>query len=40
MSETKLDAVGCDSMVVDQFYRTPRIISADEKIPRYSGRNG
>ncbi len=40
MSETKLDAVGCGSMVVDQFYRTPRIISADEKILLDSGRNG
>ena len=27
-------------MVVDQFYRTPRIISADEKILLDSGRNG
>ena len=40
MPETKLDAVGCGSMVVDQFYRTPRIISADEKILLDSGRNG
>jgi sugar/nucleoside kinase (ribokinase family)/D-arabinose 5-phosphate isomerase GutQ len=38
--ETKLDAVGCGSMVVDQFYRTPRIISADEKILLDAGRNG
>lgn len=30
--EMKLDAVGCGSMVVDLFYRTPRIIGADEKI--------
>jgi ribokinase len=28
----KLDAAGCGSMVVDLFYRTPRIIGADEKI--------
>jgi len=28
----KLDAVGCGSMVVDRFHRTPRIIGADEKI--------
>ncbi len=40
MPEAKLDAVGCGSMVVDQFYRTPRIISADEKILLDSGRNG
>jgi sugar/nucleoside kinase (ribokinase family)/D-arabinose 5-phosphate isomerase GutQ len=40
MSDVKLDAVGCGSMVVDQFYRTPRIISADEKILLDSGRNG
>lgn len=32
MAEPKLDVVGCGSMVVDLFYRTPRIISADEKI--------
>ena len=32
MAETLLDAVGCGSMVVDLFRRTPRIISADEKI--------
>jgi sugar/nucleoside kinase (ribokinase family)/D-arabinose 5-phosphate isomerase GutQ len=32
MPEPKLDVVGCGSMVVDLFYRTPRIISADEKI--------
>jgi sugar/nucleoside kinase (ribokinase family)/D-arabinose 5-phosphate isomerase GutQ len=32
MAEEKLDVVGCGSMVVDQFYRTPRIIRADEKI--------
>ncbi len=40
MPDLKLDAVGCGSMVVDQFYRTPRIISADEKILLDSGRNG
>src|SRR5579863_9734155 len=40
MDDLKLDAVGCGSMVVDQFYRTPRIISADEKILLDSGRNG
>ena len=28
----KLDVVGCGSMVVDRFYRTPRIIGAEEKI--------
>ena len=27
MVETKLDVVGCGSMVVDLFYRTPRINS-------------
>ncbi|HYA36497.1 MAG TPA: carbohydrate kinase family protein, partial [Candidatus Binataceae bacterium] len=32
MAESKLDVVGCGSMVVDLFYRTPRIISADEKV--------
>ena len=32
MAEEKLDVVGCGSMVVDLFYRTPRIIRADEKI--------
>ncbi len=37
MAEVILDAVGCGSMVVDQFYRTPRIISADEKILLDSG---
>jgi sugar/nucleoside kinase (ribokinase family)/D-arabinose 5-phosphate isomerase GutQ len=31
-TEQKLDVVGCGSMVVDLFYRTPRIIRADEKI--------
>src|ERR1700728_2463823 len=40
MSVTKLDAVGCGSMVVDQFIRTPRIIGAEEKILLDSGRNG
>ena len=28
----QLDAAGCGSMVVDQFHRTARIISAEEKI--------
>lgn len=32
MADTKLDVVGCGSMVVDLFYRTPRILSAEEKI--------
>jgi sugar/nucleoside kinase (ribokinase family)/D-arabinose 5-phosphate isomerase GutQ len=32
MDESKLDVVGCGSMVVDLFYRTPRIIKADEKV--------
>jgi sugar/nucleoside kinase (ribokinase family)/D-arabinose 5-phosphate isomerase GutQ len=32
MTEAKLDVAGCGSMVVDLFYRTPRIIQADEKI--------
>src|ERR1700721_3736250 len=32
MVDSKLDLVGCGSMVVDLFYRTPRIIRADEKI--------
>jgi arabinose-5-phosphate isomerase len=32
MAESKLDVVGCGSMVVDLFYRTPRIIHADEKV--------
>jgi len=40
MADLKLDAVGCGSMVVDQFYRTPRIIGAEEKILLDSGRNG
>ena len=31
MAEGKLDVVGCGSMVVDLFYRAPRIIAADEK---------
>lgn len=30
--EANLDAVGCGSMVVDLFYRAPRIIGAEEKI--------
>jgi sugar/nucleoside kinase (ribokinase family)/D-arabinose 5-phosphate isomerase GutQ len=32
MPEATLDLIGCGSMVVDVFYRTPRIIAADEKI--------
>src|SRR5260370_33988637 len=32
MVETNLDVVGSGSMVVDLFYRTQRIIRADEKI--------
>jgi sugar/nucleoside kinase (ribokinase family)/D-arabinose 5-phosphate isomerase GutQ len=32
MAEAKLDVVGCGSMVVDLFYRTPRIINSDEKV--------
>jgi len=32
MIDSKLDVVGCGSMVVDLFYRTPRIIRADEKV--------
>ncbi|MFZ0887462.1 MAG: carbohydrate kinase family protein, partial [Candidatus Binataceae bacterium] len=32
MADATLDVVGCGSMVVDLFYRTPRIIHADEKI--------
>ena len=32
MVDSKLDVVGCGSMVVDLFYRTPRIIRADEKV--------
>ncbi|MGH7934509.1 MAG: PfkB family carbohydrate kinase [Candidatus Binataceae bacterium] len=32
MAEAKLDVVGCGSMVVDLFRRTPRIIRSDEKI--------
>lgn len=31
MPDTKLDVAGCGSMVVDLFYRAPRIIRADEK---------
>src|SRR5215469_15988989 len=31
MPDPKLDVVGCGSMVVDLFYRAPRIITADEK---------
>jgi sugar/nucleoside kinase (ribokinase family) len=33
----KLDAVGCGSMVVDLFHRTPRLIGAEEKILLDSG---
>jgi len=40
MPDAKLDAVGCGSMVVDLFHRTPRIISADEKILIDGGRPG
>ncbi len=32
MAEPKLDVAGCGSMVVDLFYRTPRIINSDEKV--------
>ncbi|MGH8012382.1 MAG: PfkB family carbohydrate kinase [Candidatus Binataceae bacterium] len=32
MVEEKLDVIGCGSMVVDLFHRTPRIIRPDEKI--------
>ena len=32
MVDSKLDVAGCGSMVVDLFYRTPRIIQADEKV--------
>ncbi|MFI5351334.1 MAG: PfkB family carbohydrate kinase [Candidatus Binatales bacterium] len=32
MAEAKLDVAGCGSMVADLFYRTPRIIKANEKI--------
>jgi sugar/nucleoside kinase (ribokinase family)/D-arabinose 5-phosphate isomerase GutQ len=32
MAEEKLDVIGCGSMVVDLFHRTPRIIRPDEKI--------
>lgn len=32
MVDSKLDVAGCGSMVVDLFYRTPRIIRADEKV--------
>jgi arabinose-5-phosphate isomerase len=32
MPEDKLDVAGCGSLVVDLFYRTPRIIRAEEKI--------
>ena len=32
MRDTKLDVVGCGSMVVDLIYRTPRLLRADQKI--------
>src|SRR5271167_1611504 len=32
MADTKLDVVGCGSMVVDLYYRVPRIVRADEKL--------
>jgi sugar/nucleoside kinase (ribokinase family) len=38
--EEKLDVAGCGSMVVDLFYRAPRIIGADEKILLDAHRNG
>src|SRR5579885_426683 len=40
MAETRLDVVGCGSMVVDLFYRTPRIVTADEKIVLDTHRAG
>jgi len=40
MADTRLDVVGCGSMVVDLFYRTPRIVSADEKIVLDTHRAG
>jgi ribokinase len=36
----RLDAAGCGSMVVDHFYRTPRIIGPDEKILLDPGSSG
>jgi sugar/nucleoside kinase (ribokinase family)/D-arabinose 5-phosphate isomerase GutQ len=32
MADAQLDVAGCGSMVVDLFYRTPRIIGGEEKI--------
>ncbi len=32
MAETKLDVVGCGSMVVDLFYRTPKFVHAEQKV--------
>lgn len=40
MAEEKLDVAGCGSLVVDLFYRTPRIIRADEKIALGTHRDG
>jgi len=40
MVDSKLDVVGCGSMVVDLFYRTPRIIRADEKVILDANGNG
>jgi sugar/nucleoside kinase (ribokinase family)/D-arabinose 5-phosphate isomerase GutQ len=40
MAEARLDVVGCGSMVVDLFYRTPRIVRADEKIVLDTHRAG
>ncbi|HXW82998.1 MAG TPA: PfkB family carbohydrate kinase, partial [Candidatus Binataceae bacterium] len=37
MPDSKLDAVGCGSMVVDLYYRVPRIVRADEKLTLQSG---
>ncbi|MBF6570668.1 MAG: SIS domain-containing protein [Candidatus Binataceae bacterium] len=40
MADRRLDVVGCGSMVVDLFYRTPRIVGADEKIVLDTHRAG
>ena len=40
MGEAKLDVAGCGSMVADLFYRTPRIIKANEKILLDKHRGG
>ena len=40
MRDTKLDVVGCGSMVVDLLYRTPRFLRADEKILLTRGPQG